>query len=96
MSLEIIILASGRGLRMRSTQPRGLQLLGGKPLLGHVLDSAGANQEQGRGGDESNGTAGQARIAPLATISPSACPILYCRSFAGSIFPPGAEVPLSS
>jgi bifunctional UDP-N-acetylglucosamine pyrophosphorylase / glucosamine-1-phosphate N-acetyltransferase len=37
MSLEIIVLAAGQGTRMRSARPKVLQMLAGRPLLGHVL-----------------------------------------------------------
>jgi len=39
-SLQIAILAAGRGLRMRSALPKVLQPLGGRPLLAHVLSTA--------------------------------------------------------
>ena len=38
--LHIVILAAGRGTRMRSSQPKVLQPLGGRPLLAHVLATA--------------------------------------------------------
>lgn len=42
MSLEVIILAAGQGTRMRSALPKVLHHLAGKPLAGHVADTARA------------------------------------------------------
>ncbi len=38
--LHIVILAAGRGQRMRSEQPKVLQQVGGQPMLAHVLKAA--------------------------------------------------------
>lgn len=42
MSLEVIVLAAGRGTRMRSSLPKVLHALAGLPLLAHVLETARA------------------------------------------------------
>nr|WP_298170273.1 bifunctional UDP-N-acetylglucosamine diphosphorylase/glucosamine-1-phosphate N-acetyltransferase GlmU [uncultured Pseudomonas sp.] len=47
MSLDIVILAAGQGTRMRSALPKVLHPVAGKPMLGHVIDSARQLQPQG-------------------------------------------------
>ena len=40
MSINVIILAAGRGKRMQSALPKVLHPLAGKPLLAHVIETA--------------------------------------------------------
>ena len=47
MSLEVIILAAGRGTRMQAELPKVLLPVGGKPMLEHVVDTARALQPAG-------------------------------------------------
>ncbi len=42
MPLAVVVLAAGQGKRMRSTLPKVLQPLAGRPLLAHVLETARA------------------------------------------------------
>ncbi|MCR2809655.1 MULTISPECIES: bifunctional UDP-N-acetylglucosamine diphosphorylase/glucosamine-1-phosphate N-acetyltransferase GlmU [unclassified Microbacterium] len=44
--LAVIILAAGQGTRMKSSLPKVLHRIGGRPLLGHVLDTARALDPQ--------------------------------------------------
>jgi bifunctional UDP-N-acetylglucosamine pyrophosphorylase / glucosamine-1-phosphate N-acetyltransferase len=44
MSINVVIMAAGKGTRMRSSLPKVLHKLAGRSLLDHVLTSAGALQ----------------------------------------------------
>jgi len=44
--LAVVILAAGQGTRMKSAIPKVLHRIGGRPLLGHVLDTARALHPQ--------------------------------------------------
>ncbi|MHB0775040.1 bifunctional UDP-N-acetylglucosamine diphosphorylase/glucosamine-1-phosphate N-acetyltransferase GlmU [Halomonas sp. WWR20] len=41
MGLDVVILAAGQGSRMRSAKPKVLHALAGKPMVSHVIDTAG-------------------------------------------------------
>lgn len=57
LSLDVVVLAAGKGTRMKSALPKVMQPLAGRPLLAHVLGTAaqlGARQRivvYGHGGD---------------------------------------------
>ena len=40
MSLSVVILAAGKGTRMRSSLPKVLHPIADKPMVEHVIDSA--------------------------------------------------------
>jgi bifunctional UDP-N-acetylglucosamine pyrophosphorylase/glucosamine-1-phosphate N-acetyltransferase len=40
MALSVVIMAAGKGTRMRSARPKVLHALGGRPLLAHVVGTA--------------------------------------------------------
>jgi bifunctional UDP-N-acetylglucosamine pyrophosphorylase/glucosamine-1-phosphate N-acetyltransferase len=42
MVLNVVVMAAGKGTRMRSARPKVLHMLAGRPLLQHVLDAAGS------------------------------------------------------
>ncbi len=58
MSLDVVILAAGKGTRMHSSQPKVLHPLAGRPLLRHVVDTARALRAErivvvyGHGGEQ--------------------------------------------
>lgn len=41
-AVDVVIMAAGKGTRMKSRTPKVLHLLGGQPLIGHVMDTAAA------------------------------------------------------
>ena len=45
--LHVVILAAGEGKRMKSTLPKVLQEIAGRPMLAHVIDAARALQPDG-------------------------------------------------
>jgi bifunctional UDP-N-acetylglucosamine pyrophosphorylase/glucosamine-1-phosphate N-acetyltransferase len=68
MPLEIVILAAGQGKRMRSKLPKILHPLAGRPLLGHVLETARALEPRrivvvhGNGADQVRAAFADARV----------------------------------
>jgi bifunctional UDP-N-acetylglucosamine pyrophosphorylase / glucosamine-1-phosphate N-acetyltransferase len=68
MPLDVIVLAAGQGKRMRSELPKVLHPIAGRPLLAHVLDTAGALNARktvvvyGHGGEQVRTAFAQAQV----------------------------------
>lgn len=62
MSLSVVILAAGKGTRMRSSLPKVLHPIANRPMVAHVIDSAKALEAQsihliyGHGGEQLQAT----------------------------------------
>ena len=61
MALNVVIMAAGKGTRMKSARPKVLHHLAGRALLEHVLDTA-------HGLGASGGTAGDGPAAPVHVV----------------------------
>mgnify|MGYP003115781133 CR=1 FL=1 len=44
MATDVVVLAAGKGTRMKSSLPKVLHCLAGRPLLQHVVDAANSLQ----------------------------------------------------
>ena len=68
MPLSVVILAAGQGTRMKSSRPKVIHELAGKPLLGHVVDTALELQPEqvivviGHGAEQVRGAMGDTRL----------------------------------
>ena len=68
-AVDVVVMAAGKGTRMKSATPKVLHRLGGRPLIQHVMDTAQALQARrvivitGHGADALEGWL---RDAPLA------------------------------
>ena len=68
MPLSIVILAAGQGTRMKSSRPKVVHELAGKPILGHVVDTSRELQPDqvivvvGHGADQVRKTMGDAAV----------------------------------
>lgn len=66
--LNVVVLAAGKGTRMRSSVPKVLHKLAGEPMLGHVLEAAFAQAADhvvviyGHGGDQVKNAFNDARL----------------------------------
>ena len=67
--LAVIVLAAGQGTRMKSSLPKVLHRIGGRPLVGHVLDTA-LRPRAASASSSSSGTSATWSSRPSADAAP--------------------------
>ena len=67
--LDIVVLAAGKGTRMKSSLPKVLHPIAGKPLLSHVLDTAKSINEKDGEADRTHVIVGHGADKILASLS---------------------------
>ena len=84
MALDIVIMAAGKGTRMKSALPKVLHRLAGRSLLQHVLDTAAglgaaaSSSITGHGADAVEAAIGGTAVVPSCARSRSSAPATRC------------------
>ncbi|MBA2675919.1 bifunctional UDP-N-acetylglucosamine diphosphorylase/glucosamine-1-phosphate N-acetyltransferase GlmU [Ramlibacter sp.] len=74
-AVDVVVMAAGKGTRMKSRLPKVLHRLGGKPLIGHVVDTAWQLQARGLVVITGHGAAEvESAVAHMATAAQQAAP----------------------